>query len=191
VKAKLALGAVLVTGAAVLTHPAGAKTAARDGVLVLLIAAAGCAVAAAAAFAGARCLGRRSDRRRELAAASLPRVAACPAGRVTVHTPAGWPRLAPDCGCGRPAAVMVTYPDGRPDQPACAGCWRDTAVSEARAAGRSTPPEPDGCCGHGVPPGPDGLRRCGLCDLPAPGPVPAAPDNTPGHADMSEFETGS
>jgi hypothetical protein len=168
VKAKLALAAVLVTGAAVLAHPAGAKTAARDGVLVLLFSAAGCAVLAAGAFAGARYAGRRADRQRAAAAAGLPRVAACPAGRVTVHTPAGWPRLAPDCGCGRPAAVMVTYPDGRPDQPSCAGCWRDTAVSEARAAGRPASPEP-----------------------PAPGPVPAAPDNTPGHADMSEFETGS
>ena len=186
------LGAVLVTGVLILTHPAGMRTAGHDALLAAGAAAAGCAVVAAAAFATARGLGRREDRLRS-AAAGLPRVPACPAGPVTVHTPAGWPRRAPGCasGCGRPASVIVTYPDGRPDQPSCAGCWRDTAASEARAAGRRVPASPDGCCGHGIPPDLDGTRRCGICDVPAPGLIPAAPDNTPGHADMSEFETGS
>jgi len=188
------LGAVLVTGVLALTHPAGMRTAGHDALLAVGVAAAGCAVVAAAAFATARGLGRREDRLRS-AAAGLPRVPACPAGPVTVHTPAGWPARAPGCasGCGRPASVIVTYPDGRPDQPSCAGCWRDTAASEARAAGRAAAPRPDGCCDHGVPPEPDGARRCGICDLPAPGLVPAAPDNTPGREDMSgfEFEAGS
>ena len=85
----------------------------------------------------------------------------------------------------RPAAeATVSYADGRPPGRFCRLCHADLAVSDARAAG---------CCGHGVPPEPDGSRRCGICDLPAPGLVPAAPDNAPGHEDMSgfEYETGS
>ena len=135
-RAKLALAVIVVTGLMAVTHPADAKTAAGDGALAVG-ALAGLALLAVAAVCFRRCRPAGWPRR----PLALPRVAACPAGPVTVHTPAGWPRRAPHCAaaCGRPASVIVVFPDGRPGQPSCAGCWRDTAASEARAAGRRMP----------------------------------------------------
>ena len=191
---KLALGAVLAVAVAALLHPAGFHTAVTDTALAV-VSLLGAVVAGLIGWVVTVLCRQRANRR----------ACALPAGgswlRFPEDPPAGEPATAFDrlaagsyampagasCsgGCGRPAEAAVSYADGRPPGWFCRGCHADIAASDARA---------DGCCAHGVPPDqPDGSRRCGICDLPAPGFVPAAPDNAPGHEDMSgfEFEQGS
>lgn len=107
------------------------------------------------------------------------------AGSYAMPAPAV-PRRRPCAGgCGRPAAATVSFADGRPSAGYCRRCHADVAASEAAAWRREA-----GVCDHGVPPEPDGSRRCGICDLPAPGFVPAAADNAApsGAVDLTEFE---
>jgi hypothetical protein len=167
---KLALGAVLAVAVAALLHPAGFRTAVTD----IALAAGSLLAAAVAGLVGwgvtAVCRHRANRRACALPAGSAlqfpdPPPAAVPATAFdrlaagSYAVPAG---TMCSGGCGRPAAAAVSYGDGRPPGWFCRGCHADIAVSDARADG--------------------------ICDLPAPGPVPAAPDNTPGHADMSGFE---
>jgi hypothetical protein len=189
-RAKLALGVLLVLSLLCLTHPAGMRTA----VTGLMWGLGSLLAVTVAGWAGTYAVVRRgrraavAARRRTLR--DLPPAAGEPATAFDRLAAGSYEMPAPPAavrcsgGCSRPAAVTVRWLDGRPDARYCAACHADLAASEAARIASFPPALRGGCCPHGVPPEPDGPRRCGICDLPALG-----PDNAPGRLDMSEFES--